>query len=169
METVMIYPHPLSYFSAQELAEIDQAASYSTLCGYALEVLKRMPPGVHMVCGPITTGGAGSPEANLKRFSGAIDILHRYNYNVFTQMPFEGPMHRLQSLDNHSQASALQLLTEFYLPVFKSGKVTYLCFLPDWQTSFGASWEHNRGTELVLGRKYFRDDFEEGHPILWIE
>lgn len=164
----MIYPHPLLYFSDQELLEINQAPSYSALCVYALEVLKRMPPDVCMVCGPITTGGLNSPEANLRRFSGAIDLLHRHNYNVFTQMPFEEPMHRIQSQDPPG-TSGLVLLNEFYLPVFSSGKVTRLCFLPGWQTSFGASWEHDRAIDLGLVRKYFRDDFEDSHPVLWIK
>jgi hypothetical protein len=111
-----------------------------------------------MICGPITTGGV-SLEKNLERFTRAIDTLAMCGENVFTQMPFEIPMQRIREGKDSYQSGA-DLLNKFYLPIFRGGHVARLCFLPDWQTSNGAQWEHDRAVELGIERKYFRDDFE---------
>jgi hypothetical protein len=158
----MSLPHPLSYFDQNDHAELGIAATFEELRDIAFRVLGRMPLGACMICGPITTGGV-SLEENLARFNRAIDILAMCGENVFTQMPFEIPMQRIRVGTDSYQSGAL-LLNTFYLPIFQSGKVTRLCFLPDWQTSNGAKWEHGHAEELAIERKYFRDDFESITP-----
>jgi len=76
--------------------------------------------------------------------------------NIFTQIPFERPMQRIKGGDGNDEGI---LLEAFYRPVFASGRVVRLCFMPDWRTSRGTQWELARAFELGLGRKYFRDDF----------
>lgn len=144
---------PLSYFTEKDKSELAAATTFVVLRDIALSVLARMPPGVCMVCGPISTGGLGSPKKNLEKFARAIDVLARRGENVFTQMPFEDPMRRIRE-ENEGV-----LLETFYRPVFASVHVVRLCFLPDWMTSFGARWEHDRALELGLEREYFRDDW----------
>lgn len=151
--------HPLSYFTPHDHAEIAAAVTYESLRDIALCVLHRMPQGVSMVCGPISTGGLGSIEKNLTRFARAIELLAGCNVNVFTQMPFEEAMRRIRG-SGLPYKNGLTLLETFYYPIFSSGRVARLCFLPDWKTSLGTKWEHDRAEELNLTRAYFQENFE---------
>lgn len=154
--------HPLSYFDAHDLTELRTAKTFEALRIIAFRVLGRMPRDTCMICGPISTGGI-SLERNLERFTRAINTLAMCGEHVFTQMPFELPVQRIR-MGRDSYTSGAELLNEFYLPIFQSGKVARLCFLPDWRTSNGAKWEHDRAEELGIERKYFRDDFESITP-----
>ena len=151
--------HPLAYFEAADHAELASAGTFEELRDIGFRVLARMPDDVWMVCGPITSGGLGSLEKNVDRFNSAIDLLSAQGRNVFTQMPFEGPMQRLRVGMSAFESGAL-ILNTFYLPIFRSAKVTTLCFIHDWQTSMGAQWEHERAIELGLKRKYFCENLE---------
>lgn len=159
----MRFAHPLSYFTQHDHAEIAAADTYESLRDIALSVLHRMPKGVSMVCGPISTGGLGSIEMNLVRFSGAIELLAGCNVNVFTQMPFEEAMRRIRG-SGLPYKNGLTLLETFYYPIFSSGRVERLCFLPDWKSSLGTQWEHDRAEELKLTRVYFQENFESCSP-----
>jgi hypothetical protein len=155
----MHFLHPLSFFTPNDHAEIATADTYEALRDIALHVLHAMPARVSMVCGPISTGGLGSLEKNLSRFNHAISLLVSCNVNVFTQMPFEEAIRQIRG-SGLPYENGLSLLETFYLPIFSSGRVARLCFLPDWESSLGTTWEHERGKELRLEHTYFRDDFE---------
>ncbi len=155
----MDFLHPLSYLTPKDHAEIAAAGTYESLRDIAIRVLHAMPTQASMVCGPISTGGLGSIEDNLSRFNHAISLLVSCNVNVFTQMPFEEAIRRIRGTELPYQ-SGLTLLETFYLPIFRSGRVSRLCFLPDWETSLGTKWEHKQGIELRLELTYFRDNFE---------
>ncbi len=98
-------------------------------------------------------GGKGSIEANLEEFNNQIKKLQDKGLNVFDQMPFEEPMHRLliEFLKTRSKNEYMDsILTEFYLPLFESGYIKELYFLPDWQSSNGAKWEHEQAKKLGI-------------------
>jgi len=136
-----------------------RARSYKTLADIAITVLFAMPRDVTMVCGPITSGGLGMLALNLDRFCFAIDLLAASGENVFTQLPFERSVRAIREF-KHYNVKNDRLLQKFYLPIFRSGFVTRLCFLPLWKTSYGATWEHERAIELGIGRAYFIQGFE---------
>ncbi len=129
----------------------------------AFQVLLAMPPKAAMVCGPMTSGGAGSLTENLKRFGRAIDILAATSENVFTQLPFENSMKVLREHSTYYKGGD-HLLDAFYLPIFRSRLITRLYFLPDWGSSYGATWEHERAEEIGLDRRYFVEGFESLPP-----
>jgi len=68
---------------------------------------------------------------------------------VFDQMPFEVPMQRIKAR-YPSGALNMDLLLDFYLPIFERGFIETLYFLPDWETSFGARWEHEQAQRLNM-------------------
>jgi len=150
--SVQHHPHPLSYFTRVDRAQLDLCADFPGLLKIALRVLHRMPIGATMVCGPISTGGAGSIEKNLEIFALAIEALASRGENVFSQMPFERTMQRLKTTN-------LGLLNDFYLPLFRSGRIRRLCFLDGWESSEGATWEYERAIELGFEIEEFRSDF----------
>ena len=151
---------PLSYYSKDDLRLIREANTYEELLVVALAVLAKMPPHISMVCGPITTGGLGCVKKNLLKFDEAILMLAWRGENVFTQMPYEVAMQRIKENKAYYKDGA-QLLWSFYYPIFASGMITRLCFLPDWRTSGGAMWERERADELGISCVEFCDNYEK--------
>lgn len=108
-----------------------------------------MPDPVVQVCGPIGTGGLGNVKDNLNAFNIVIHDLQAQGLNVFDQMPFEWPMQVIKfNLDQSIYPEAI--LTDFYLPLFESGKIKTFYFMKDWKSSKGANWEHAKAIELGI-------------------
>ena len=130
------------YWTKSNFEQLATAKSHKELFRIAEEVLARMPRPRVQVCGPISTGGAGSIEANIKIFTKAIDALTKQGVAVFDQTPFENAMYKIRmknSPDNYDH----DILNDFYSPIFENKLIDEAHFLPDWQTSTGASWEHD--------------------------
>jgi hypothetical protein len=145
-----------NYWTEENQRALVQAASYHDLKEIALDVLSRFPRQAMQVCGPISTGGKGNRDANIREIADAVQVLSLH-YLVFDQTPFEGPMLRLKQGNGYNQ----RVLDEFYLPVFESGHIDTFTFLPDWQTSTGARWENAQAERLKIERWYL--------PHLWRE
>ncbi len=148
------------------LKRIRESKNYEELLDVALNTLwdfHRINPlkPVAMVCGPISTGGKGSRQRNLEVFSKAINKVSNGGLLVFSQMPFEDDMERIYKSDPALQG--LKLLEEFYLPLFKTGFIKLMCFLPGWENSIGANWEHDQAKKLnipvlYLDQSYINDE-----------
>jgi len=65
-------------------------------------------------------------------------------------------MHRIKSQREYDNYDEL-LLTDFYLPIFESRLVHKLYFLPDWESSTGASWEHKQAIRIGLEIEYIKN------------
>ena len=152
----------LKYYSEANLRDIKMASNYQGLLDVAYDVLEVMRAEnplkpIAMVCGPVSTGGAGSRQANLKIFSRAIDRLAAGGLLIFSQMPFENDMERIFKSDPRLQG--LRLLEEFYLPIFRSRDIKLMCFLPGWESSTGARWEHDQAEILKIPRIYLAQSY----------
>jgi hypothetical protein len=112
---------------------------------------------VAMICGPISTGGKGSKKENLEVFSRAIERISADGLCVFSQIPFEDDMLRIYKSDPKFQGN--RLLEEFYLPIFQSGLLKLFCFLPGWEHSVGATWEHEQAEALNIPRIYLAESY----------
>lgn len=145
------------FWREPEKRALQMAASFEDLASIALTILVRMQAeqkDVHQICGPISTGGLGNKEANLRRFQNAIIVAKRRGLLVFDQMPFEGVIGRLAT--EHRERSGTnayceEILTVFYKNVFGSGVIKTAHFLPDWQTSHGTTWERKHLAEIGIG------------------
>jgi len=124
------------YWDKRDIEETAQAETYADLYIIARRILSRIPHPIVQLCGPISSGGAGSIEENLKRFDATITKLQSDGLSIFNQVPFEHPMQRLKEKEGVSWS--MRLLEEFYLPIFENALVDELHFLPDWQSSKGA-------------------------------
>ena len=117
------------YWEPQHFDKVEKATSYKDLFKIAEEILRSMPPQIGQVCGPISTGGAGSVEKNIERLKQNIFSLQEKGFVIFDQMPFEIPMQRIIK-ERASLEYDHSLLTDFYLPIFESGLVKkYIFFL----------------------------------------
>lgn len=144
------------YWTKEDYKALEEAISYKQLFDIALKILARMPDSPRtQVCGPISTGGKGSFEANMEYIDSVIKKLQEDGVNVFDQMPFEIPMSKIKKL-NPVEGYDYNLLNDFYLPIFESGLVHKLYFLPDWKSSTGSKWEHEQAERLGLEIGYMK-------------
>ena len=139
----------LEYSTPEDFLELEEAETYAALHAIAEVIISRMPKPFGQVCGPIATGGLGSIEANLHAFNETIKKLQSEGYVVFDQIPFEEPMQKIKN-DLKPGEYAEAILTDFYRPLFESGNIDTFYFMPNWQTSRGANWEHGEAERLGI-------------------
>jgi hypothetical protein len=125
--------------------------SFSELSKIAIQDLRKSGA-TAIVCGPITTGGRGNPGENVRAMNAVIIYLKTIGHLVFDQMPYESNLWWLQDRwqQQGNEGYCMPILEEFYLPIYRSGLILLSFFLPDWQTSFGASWERNKFEKLGI-------------------
>lgn len=131
-----------------------QADTFSALSDIAINALRELGKSV-IVCGPITTGGRGSAEKNIRAFEVTILYLKSQGITVFDQVPYESTLWTLK--DRWEKAGnpgyCMPILIDFYLPLYRSKLIYRAYFLPGWESSFGARWERKEladlGVEIV--------------------
>jgi len=138
------------YWKEKDWQDLESSLSVKDLYTIAERIISRMPKPFVGVCGPIATGGLGSFEKNINFFNQKIKELQSKGFVVFDQMPFEEPMQRIKSEDLKKGDYQNDILNDFYLPIFKSGLVSQFYFIPGWESSFGANWEHKLAQELGI-------------------
>jgi hypothetical protein len=74
--------------------------------------------------------------------------LNNSGHAVFDQVPFDSKFGQL--ITHITDRYPTEILDEFYLPIFSSGKIKKLFFIKGWESSFGARWEHDRAKELGI-------------------
>ncbi len=144
-------------WTEENIQKIELLETYADMKEIALQMLKDLPQPVVQLCGPLTTGGRGSFEANIEMFNEGIQFLAKQDKTIFDQRPFEIPMQKLKAVRKDS-GYAYELLNEFYLPIFESGYVKELYFLPGWENSVGACWEHEQAQRLEITISYLPKD-----------
>ena len=154
---------PKKYWTKADECAMKTSTSFAELVPLAMRVLARMrarcAETIGMVCGPITSGGKGSKEKNIRIFMRYIREQRSKGLHIFSQMAFEETFWRLQAESPACRGDAL--LTQFYRPLFESGLMTVFYFIPGWQSSIGATWE--RGEAVRLGIAIV--DLEPGKPV----
>ncbi len=138
------------YWRDEDFKDLEKVKSIKDLFFIAERIIDRMPKPFVQVCGPITTGGLGSTEANLKVFNETVIKLQNQGLNVFDQMPYESTMQRLQDELVEKGDYLHNILTDFYFPLFNSGLISAFYFIPGWESSFGAKKEHEKAKELNI-------------------
>ncbi|HEY4493806.1 MAG TPA: hypothetical protein VJB98_04315 [Candidatus Paceibacterota bacterium] len=147
-----------NHWKDEEIDILDRITTCREMFTVAQKVIDRMPRPISQVCGPISTGGVGSIAGNLARMAEAIEYLEQEGRVVFNQLPFEVPMVKMIKA-RKEPGYVMEILNDFYLPIFESGHISTLHFLPDWQSSVGASWEHDQARRLGLEIEYFDHDW----------
>ena len=137
------------YWRDADWQDLKNAESMKDMHTIALRIIERMPRPIVQICGPVATGGLGSVELNLEVFNDSIKALQEKGLNVFDQMPFEIPMQDLKKEISVEQIGK-DILNDFYMPIFKSGDISAFYFMPSWQTSNGAKWEHEEAKKLGI-------------------
>lgn len=137
----------LEYWKEEDWKDLENVKNVSDIYTIADRIITRMDKPFIQVCGPVANGGLGSIKANLDFFNETIKDLQNKGLSVFDQMPFEGQMQNLKKKFSIEEISD-HILNDFYMPIFKSGNISAFYFIPNWQTSYGAKWEHEKAKEL---------------------
>src|SRR3989338_4934806 len=146
-----------TFWSKDVLESLETCQNFLCLSDKAIRVIEKMQPGpVAQVCGPISTGGLGSIEKNLAVLNNAVKNLKARGLTVFEQHPLEKHIRRLCDAEMFEayKKGDMRLLEEIYLPIFKSGYIHELHFVPLWNTSIGTAWEHEQAILLGLKIEY---------------
>lgn len=143
---------------------MDKAETFEDLAEIAINIIKEMSKSglpIVEICGPISTGGLGSLEKNLARFENAIEKAIKNGLQVFNQAPFEVAIKRLSDKYPKTDGYCMSILDIFYRKVFESGYIKIALFLPDWQSSRGATWERKTVSDLGIEIREY--------PLEWLE
>lgn len=154
------------FWTPDLLAQVRAAESFETLADIASNVLQRMSPPVSQLCGPISTGGLGDIRQNGALFARGVETLRRHGYNPFDQTPLQASFEHLARAWRHlrpenGRSYCTPILEVVYRRVFESGRIKLAFFLPDWHTSFGATWERQTCAELGIQVGEFPRDWYE--------
>lgn len=150
------YPDDQEYLDKLTLEEqIASADTFEELAEIALSRISKMPKPVGVVCGPITSGGKGSMEANLKEYAAQIQNLISSGKSIFSPVPYEPRMQEIKKTPYYDP-SRDHLMEVFYGTIFGSGMISEFYFIPGWESSYGARWEHNFAEKI--GAKIFYVD-----------
>ena len=121
--------------------------SLNKLAEDALKEIDSLKKPVIQFCAPISTGGFGNLKDNLENLSSFISNFDNSGISVFNQLNYERKMNNI--LRDHTEYD-YPLLDYFYKPIFSSGKISGLVFLPMWETSVGCRWEYEFAKTLNI-------------------
>lgn len=138
---------------------IEDAATFADLRKIALGAISKIPQPVGQVCGPLTTGGEGTYEKNVKIFNSTIERLIQDGEHMFNQIPFQNAMARI--VKTVREEGELKLLHDFYGEIFKTRLIRKFFFIYRWETSSGATWEHEYAIRLGITPIYLAPDFHK--------
>lgn len=145
------------YWNTEDEQELSKAESFEALSNLALKIVKRIKGDIHMVSGPISTGGVGTIPGNVFVFEKIIELLTEEDgYPIFSQIPFQKKMDSLCQMwqkMNPSEIHCIPILENFYKHLFSSGKITHLHLIYGWESSYGSRWEHDfckKNTSIVI-------------------
>ncbi len=142
--------------------------TYEDLVRHAKQQISDMDKGAEIVCGPITTGGFGHPGYNTLLFNHAIELLLVEGRPIFNQIPYEFQLARLESewKGVNGNGYCHPILTEFYQPLFESNLFTRAWFLPGWERSTGATWEHTLLSSMGCAIHHLPEDWIYAFDVL---
>lgn len=140
--------------------KIAKAETYAELAPIAMGMIDsyvkyqkemQLPEWMEMVCGPISTGGLGTVNANIAHFNAHIQSLVVAGNPIWDQTIFEDAIMRIKT--NNPIPGGwydMRILEEFYKPLFESGKIKKMYFIPWRESSTGARRERETAKRLGI-------------------
>ena len=150
---------PLRHYKEEQYRALEKATEIGDLLPIAESVLKKLNKPIIQVCGPISTGKF-DVKTNTKIFEATIKKLSDQGLTIFNQLPFQGAMDRMyKEWIKTNSGYFMPILDDFYTPIFRLGYIQIFYFIPGWEYSFGARWEHDQFHKFGIEVKYLPDDW----------
>ena len=144
---------------------VSAGSSLSSMRVVALDVLARMGRGVHLISGPLTSGGLGDFESNKRVFVAGIEhLILEEGLHVFSQMPFEAGMRQFHTVWEQQVGTnkyCWPILHEFYEALFASGRLGTVHFLHGFESSTGARWEYEQCAKFGINTRMLSRQFSK--------
>lgn len=153
MEYPEISEHTKVFWQNEDFESLYTSKNIAEVFEIAKRIIMRMPENIAQVCGPVTSGGKGNIKENLIHLNTSIKELQQKGIPIFDQMPFEETFHRIVK-DKSLQQEYVNILNDFYEPLFRLNKIKTLYFVPGWESSRGANWEYEKAKELKIEIKF---------------
>ncbi len=154
-----------THWTELEIRVLEGITSFHEMIPVGVTILHKMREAddrpIFQICGPMSTGGAGSLELNMRRFILAQKVARENGLYVFDQTPFQDAMIRLSQPWVDRKEYCTEILHIFYRGIFKTKILKGLVFLPGWESSVGTRWE--REEALLHGLEVSE------YPIEWME
>lgn len=155
-------PSKIPQATPEELRRLKEVETFEAAADIAIGVMRRLAQDgskVVQICGPMTTGGAGSFEANVARVERAVEIARGRGVVAFDQEPFLEALVRLCADRSEQGGYCYEVLEVYYNRIFTSGALAATMFLSGWESSTGAKWERAKAAALGLGIEEFPDEW----------
>ncbi|HEY0907785.1 MAG TPA: hypothetical protein VGE35_00370 [Candidatus Paceibacterota bacterium] len=157
-----IHPHP---WLEEDVAALEATKNFAEIGEIVKNVALRLPHKVAMISGPMTSGGKGSNAENLAAYQRAMEYVRSRGHFVFDQLPGERALKKHWHAWNAAQTVqppgyCWELLPGVYGPIFESGQIKTIFFMPDWKSSKGSAWEHEMAEKLGIERVYIPLNWE---------
>jgi hypothetical protein len=122
--------------------EMAETKTFNELAQIAANELEKIGDCV-VICGPISTGGFGNVQANIDALNKTVRYFRGCGHVVFDNLIFEVHIARLMQdwKKKGNTGYCTPILEDFYQIVYQTGYIKKAFFLPNWETSFGATWE----------------------------
>ena len=149
-----------NYWTRKQKQKLKLISSPVKFAKIAISVLESMPQPISELCGPISTGGLGDFDKNIKVFKRGIKELKFQGLNPFDQTPLQLAFDQmiLNWKESGNTGYCLPIL-EVYELIFKSGLINEGIFLPGWESSFGARWERETLSKLGIKISEFPEEW----------
>ena len=155
------------YWNNSQLSVASKVRTFKELGQISLAVLNNFPVNeygkITQVCGPVSTGGFDSVKLNFLILSEAVRHIREGGKYIFDQTPLEVQFVRLseewKGVGNTSYC--WPILEEVYRPLFESGHIGTLLFLPGWESSVGSCWERSQGLALKMSVQPYPQEIYE--------
>jgi hypothetical protein len=149
----------------RDVEDLASSRDFNHIGEIVLKVLLRSTRSVTMVSGPITSGGTQCKNQNLERYRKAMKFVASQGKHVFNQLPGEQALkkrfdHWMANRQNEADY-CWPLLEGVYAPLFTSGRVERLAFMPNWHTSTGSKWEHDMASHYDISIEYLPGNWED--------
>lgn len=143
------------HWTAEQLAFLGTIEDLDHLGDFALAQIREIRPApLVMVCGPMTSGGLPTYEANAERFRNVHVQLHCENVTFYNQLPLQAVTKRVTT--HHSGGEyCTDILERIFRPLLESDYIYKVIFLPEWERSRGAAREHEIAQAKGLIIEYY--------------
>ena len=120
----------------------------------AIGRLKQLPQPVVRVSGPLTSGPRDY-DSNLARFRFVEEKLKSEGFTVFDYFDGNNDEAVIKSLDVPWD----MVMEHYHRPILETGLIGACYFIPEWELSSGASWEHDFYTTHQLEIIYVPEEW----------